>query len=180
MWSSRYLIFMKLWQLFLRLRLLRRDCSARKLSNQSQATCVWAKKRERAVWKSQTWYCPLSCPSDRENEEASLVSVTRFFPCFLSQRTPANQSQRSQMEAELRDIKETNLIMRSTLAKIRTECNILESEIHTLKNQLSDLSTERYHIPQMQVNRILWTVFSVKCPRRMIRTMAIKAEAFSF
>ncbi|CBY25114.1 unnamed protein product [Oikopleura dioica] len=56
------------------------------------------------------------------------------------------------MEAELRDIKETNLIMRSTLAKIRTECNILESEIHTLKNQLSNLSTERYHIPQMQAD----------------------------
>ena len=155
MWSSRYLIFMKLWQLFLRLRLLRRDCSARKLSNQSQATCVWAKK-ERAVWKFQTWYCPLSCPSARENEEASLVSVTSFLPCFQSQKTLANHSQRSQMEAELRDIKETNLIMRSTLAKIRTECNILESEIHTLKNQLSDLSTERYHIPQMQVNSKLY------------------------
>ncbi|CAG5094794.1 Oidioi.mRNA.OKI2018_I69.XSR.g13871.t1.cds [Oikopleura dioica] len=56
------------------------------------------------------------------------------------------------MEAELRDIKETNLIMRSTLAKIRTECNILESEIHTLKNQLSDLSTERYRVPQMQAD----------------------------
>ena len=64
------------------------------------------------------------------------------------------------MEAELRDIKETNLIMRSTLAKIRTECNILESEIHTLKNQLSNLSTERYHIPQMQVNCELYLRYS--------------------
>jgi len=84
------------------------------------------------------------------------------------------------MEAELRDIKETNLIMRSTLAKIRTECNILESEIHTLKNQLSNLSTERYHIPQMQVNLTIFTVFSVNCLRRMIRTMEIKAGVFSF
>ena len=160
MWSSRYLIFMKVWQLFLRLRLLRRDCSARKLSKQSPATCVWAKKRERAVWKLQTWYSPLSCPSARENVGASQVSVTNFLPLFQSRKTLANQSKRSQMEAELRDIKETNLIMRSTLAKIRTECNILESEIHTLKNQLSNLSTERYHIPQMQVNCWLYLRYS--------------------
>ena len=57
--------------------------------------------------------------------------------------------QRQRIAAELKDLKQVNMIMRGTVAKIRAETSVLESEITNMKEEMKKIQTRPHDVQQL-------------------------------